>query len=379
MDRIKVLFIHNQLVCGGAEQALYDLVLLLDKKKFDITVMVQWEGGIWDEKFHKAGIHLISVWSFQKKSHNPFIKISNALQRHAIRKALDNDGNGVLDICTPNQYDIVVSYNVWQMLSMGFASGAKTLKYIHGDASCNLGLRDNLLKNLATIKKFDRYIAVSQIAKESFQNITGITDHISVHFNPIDSDKVHKLAMQEIPWDNSVYTICAVGRLVQEKGFARLIRIHKRLLEKGIMHRLVIVGDGPEKENLEDLIVQLAVTNTVVLAGYQCNPYPYIKNSYFLVCSSYTEGLSVVSMEALCLGVPIVSSAPTVGELFGNEICGIIAENDDASLETAIRKMLEDTGFYASALAGARRRQNAFEGKKMAREVETELLQLVQG
>ena len=47
MDKIKVVFVHYKLVCGGAEQALFDLVTLMDKEKFDITVFAQCPGGDW--------------------------------------------------------------------------------------------------------------------------------------------------------------------------------------------------------------------------------------------------------------------------------------------------------------------------------------------
>jgi glycosyltransferase involved in cell wall biosynthesis len=84
----------------------------------------------------------------------------------------------------------------------------------------------------------------------------------------------------------------------------------------------MIVGDGPDREYLERLIRAMDLQNSVILAGYQSNPYPYMKKSRFLVISSYTEGLPVISMEALSLGVPVVATIPSIGEAFGEEICG---------------------------------------------------------
>ena len=59
MERVKIVFIEDALVCGGAEQALYDLALLLDPEKFDVTVLAQKPGKDWDQKFRDAGSHLI--------------------------------------------------------------------------------------------------------------------------------------------------------------------------------------------------------------------------------------------------------------------------------------------------------------------------------
>ena len=101
-----------------------------------------------------------------------------------------------------------------------------------------------------------------------------------------------------------------------------------------------------------------------------------MKQSKFLVSSSFTEGLPVISMEALCLGIPIVSAVPSIGEVFGGEMCGLITENDNRSLEAGIRRMLTDDTLYAEAKAGAARRSSFFDGKRMVREVEDMLLQL---
>ena len=172
--------------------------------------------------------------------------------------------------------------------------------------------------------------------------------------------------------------VCAVGRLSEEKGFERLIVIHKRLLDAGIRHNLVIVGDGPDRDFLRRLVDALEVQDSVILAGYQSNPYPYMKQSKFLVSSSFTEGLPVISMEALCLGIPIVSAVPSIGEVFGEEMCGIVTENDNRSLEAGIRRMLTDEVFYEQAKAGAVRRSSFFDGKRMVKEIEDMFLQLVE-
>ena len=70
------------------------------------------------------------------------------------------------------------------------------------------------------------------------------------------------------------------------------------------------------------------------------------------------------------MGIPVVSAFPTVGELFGAECCGIITENDDASLEEGVRKMLTDADFYLQAKRGAEARSSAFRAEVMIKQVE---------
>ena len=83
-------------------------------------------------------------------------------------------------------------------------------------------------------------------------------------------------------------------------------------------------------------------------------------------------------MEALCLGIPVVAAVPSVGELFGGEDCGLITENDNASLRDGMRRMLTDQEFYAANKAGAERRSRFFSGRRMAQELEAMFLQMMQ-
>lgn len=377
MSKIKILFIHSKLVCGGAEQALFDLISLMDKEKFDITVLVQYDGGIWEQKFRDAGIRVVSIWDCQKKSAIPLWKLYNWFKRRQIAQALARDGEGLLKVCLRERFDIIVSYSGSTLQKMCFSGHAKTVKYIHCDIAGSQLFSENTLAQLSTLKQFNRIICVSEIAKLSFVEITGISENVMAFHNPLNSEKVIRLSQAEIALPHDLPLICAVGRLAEEKGFDRLLRIHKNLLEEGILHRLVLVGDGPEKENLERLIHALCVQDSVIMAGYQANPYPYMRQSDFLICSSFTEGLGLVAMEAICLGVPVVSSAPSVRELFDNENCGLVTNSDDISLEIGIRRMLTDRKFYEQAKAGAEKRSEFFNGKRMVREIEDELIALV--
>ena len=144
------------------------------------------------------------------------------------------------------------------------------------------------------------------------------------------------------------------------------------------MHRLVIVGDGPDRDYIHRTVNAMDAKDTVILAGYQSNPYPYMKQSKFVVCSSFTEGLPVIAMEALCLGVPMVSAGPSVEEIFGDEECGLITQNDNRSLLEGIRKVLTDESYYQKLKQGAENRSHFFDGKRMVSEVEDMLLRVME-
>lgn len=376
MEKIRIVFVHHRLVCGGAENALFDLIGLLDKEKFDITVFAQRNDGIWDEKFRNAGIRVIYDYSCRKATWNPVTKAGNIVKKLKTAEAYKNGGAGLLDVCVPEGADIVVSYNVWENEELVFAKNARTVKYIHGDPGTNPDYRNEAIDHRELLSRFDRIICVSRSAWNAFREISGLTEGVELHYNPMNSDVVREKAEQPIDFPEDVPVICAVGRLSREKAYERLIVIHRRLLDQGIRHKLMIVGDGPDKEYLERLVRAMDLQDSVILAGYHSNPYPYMKKSRFLVISSYTEGLPVISMEALSLGVPVVATIPSIGEAFGEETCGIVSENTNASLEEAILRMLTDEEFYAQAKAGAQKRSAFFDGKRMVQEIEDLFLEL---
>ena len=377
MEKIKIVFVHDQLVCGGTDQALFDLVQLLDKEKFEVSVFAQKPGGPWDQKFKDAGIRVVYDYSCRKATWNPVVKLGNIVKKLRIAEAYRKNGKNLLDICIPEGMDIVASYSMWDHDLCGFSSRAKSVKYLHGNMETNAQFRELILRDRELLPKYDRIIGVSQLVTDAFINVTGIREGVHTCFNPMNSAYVHRLAEEHVDLPRDLPLICAVGRLSSEKGFERLIVIHKRLLEAGFAHRLVIVGDGEDRDYIRRIVNAVDAQDSVILAGYQLNPYPYMKQSKFVVCSSFTEGLPVIAMEALCLGVPLVSSVPSVREIFGEEDCGLITENDNQSLLEGIRKMLEDEAFYQKIKDGAQRRSAYFDGQRMVREVEQVFLDLM--
>ena len=378
MRKIKIVFIHDRLVCGGTDQALFDLVRLLDKDKFDVTVFAQKHGGPWDQKFADAGIRVLYDFSCRKATLNPITKLGNIVKKLRTQIAYRKNGQGLMDVCYPEDADILVTYAAWDHILCGFDKKAKSIKYIHGNMDTNIAFRDLILRDQALLPQYARIICVSQLATEAFKSHTGIRENVEFCFNPMDSDHVRKLAQEPVELPEDLPLICAVGRLSPEKGFERLIVIHKRLVEQGIAHRLVIVGNGTDEEYLKRTINAMDAQDTVILAGYQSNPYPYMQRSKFVVCSSFTEGLPVIAMEALCLGVPMVSAVPSVAEAFGEEDCGLITENDNRSLLEGIRKVLTDDAYYRKLKQGAENRSSYFDGSRMVKEVEKIFLSVME-
>ena len=378
MRKIKVVFVEYQLVCGGAEQALFDLINLLDKERFEASVFVQCPGGPWESKFTDAGIPVIHDYDCRRPTLNPLRKLGNFVKKCRVARANRQQGRGLLEVCLPEQPDIVVSYNAWMQDEVAFVRNAKSVKYIHGDPGTNPVYRQEAMEQQDLLRRYDRIVCVSRAAWKAFRELSGLQEQAELHYNPLNSDNVRALSRKPVNLPEDLPLVCAVGRLAEEKGFERLLVIHRHLLDQGIRHRLVIVGDGPDGSFLRRLAKALDMEDTVIFAGYQENPYPYMARSRFLASSSITEGLPVIAMEALSLGIPVVSTIPSVREAFGEETCGLITENSVPALEAGIRKMLTDEAYYAQLKAGAEERSAYFDGKRMVKEIEDMFVSLVE-
>lgn len=377
MKKIKIVFLQQQLVCGGSEQALFDLISLMDKTRFDITVVALVGGGEWERKFKDAGISVVNIFYKREKKNNPVCFIRHQLRKIKIYWLMKMNPEKLLCYLVGSDIDISVSYSFEDHENVVMVENAKYVKYVHGNIETHTMYRNTFLRIRDILHKYDKIICVADQACESFKRITGVEANVEMHFNPINSENVCQKAEQSVDLPLDVPYICAVGRLAPEKGYDRLIRIHRRILDQGIAHRLIIVGDGSEKENLLRTIEETGTSESVILTGYQSNPYPYMKHSHFMVCSSYTEGLPVIAMEAMALGVPMVSAVPSIGEVFGDECCGLITENDDKSLELGMKKMLEDCKYYAMAKQGAKNRSACFDGRTMVREIENMFVEMI--
>ena len=158
----------------------------------------------------------------------------------------------------------------------------------------------------------DRIIAVSQGTADDLARMSGLPrDRIETVYNPVVDSRMLSAAKEQTghAWfsDPLVPVLLAVGRLEPRKDFDTLIRTFAMVRSRR-RSRLLILGEGPERERLSKLISDLGLTEDIQLPGFVGNPYPFIRNASVLVLSSVTEALPTVLIEALACGTDIVST-----------------------------------------------------------------------
>ena len=168
--------------------------------------------------------------------------------------------------------------------------------------------------------------------------------------NPFFTQKVIDLSNEKNKKIPKQPYILGLGRLVKTKNFELLIDSFYELKTKfNIEHKLVLVGDGEDKEFLEEKCKILNIENDVVFTGYESNPYPWIKNSEIIVFTSKKEGLSNVLIEAMCCKTRILITKSPGGmlEMMQGKLSDNICENDKVEIAQKIDKVLKyDKSFY---------------------------------
>ncbi|MGI9260603.1 MAG: glycosyltransferase, partial [Woeseiaceae bacterium] len=129
--------------------------------------------------------------------------------------------------------------------------------------------------------------------------------------NGVNVERIRSLAnappQVDLAVENSPFVV-GMGRLSPQKGFDYLIRSHAEVLGRGTEHRLVLMGTGPDKGELQTLAADLAVSDSVIFLGYQKNPYSILLQASVYCLSSRFEGRPLVLAEAALLGVPMIAT-----------------------------------------------------------------------
>lgn len=332
----KLAFLIHDLMGGGAEKVLVNMVNNLNPEKYDITVVT-----LFDEGIHKKNLapH-IHYKSFLKKSFNGNKYVFRMLSPEFWYKR----------VFGREKYDVVVSYleGTCARIVSG-CNDAKTAVWIHRERDENGYKVCFKSKQEAdeAYSSFDRIVCVAQSLKDNFSKHCSAFDSAEVLYNVNETDKIILKSKEDVEekylFEDGVPVISFIGKIIREKGIYRLIDIHKKLNEKNIPHRFCVMGVGEDEENAKQLLKESGCEKDFVFMGFCQNPYKYLARSDMFVCASFAEGFSTATTEALVLGVPaVVTDCSGMKEMLGDNEYGFITENSDDALYEGIEKMLTD-------------------------------------
>jgi glycosyltransferase involved in cell wall biosynthesis len=194
----------------------------------------------------------------------------------------------------------------------------------------------------------DEIVAVSHGVARSLAVYSGLDERrIRVIYNPVvrPTLKAKARAALSHPWfaDGEPPVVLGVGRLVEQKGFANLLRSFV-IVRRTRPARLIILGEGPEQASLQTLADTLGLSTDVDLPGFVDNPYPYMVRATVFVLSSAWEGLPSVLIEAMACGTAVVATRCPSGPdeiLLGGKLGEMVPVGDAKALAAAILRTLD--------------------------------------
>lgn len=192
-------------------------------------------------------------------------------------------------------------------------------------------------------------VAVSKGVADDYAEVAGLnSEKIKVIYNPVITNSLldKSIAPLDHPWfsPGEPPVILSVGRLTEQKNYTCLIHAFARVREK-VSARLLILGEGELRGELEELVERLNLKGEVSLPGFVDNPYSYMKQAAVYVLSSAWEGLPTVLIEALAVKLPVVATNCKSGPneiLRGGKLGKLVPVGDVPALAEGIVECLAD-------------------------------------
>ena len=370
---MRILFMTNDLGGGGAEKVLVNLANRLAQRGHEVTVRALVNQGV-NREFLSKEVKYEYVFDRGFRGINFLHKLPH---------------QWIYQKVCYGQFDVIVPYlhGVLTKIASYAPNSQKKIAWLHGKAFKD-GKLFRITKNKNELREYfsqyDRVVCVSEFVKDSLVQLSGITDKVRVIYNTFDVSGIinsSKVKVYHKEDDSNIIRLVTVGKLNTVKGYPRLIRSIKDLIQKDQLNiELTIVGEGKQRKELEEMIHDLQLGSCIRLVGFDINPYKYIVDSDLFVCSSYTEGFSSVVAESLIIGTPVITTdCAGMKEMLGeNNEYGLIVENSDEGLYTGLKQLLNDKELLLRYKEKARERAIFFEPEATVGAVEALFKEIIE-
>lgn len=345
MKNKRVLFISGTLGKGGAERMILYLINSFLECGVDVTLVVKKSGGSYMPLLSsKCKVYQIigsfKLFGLEKVVHLiSFIFLLYKIRPNVIYTSLW--GMALLVKQSLRIYSNKVKY-IHAICSTldAYSDHRKDFEDMLKDESMTLILQtDRIKKEVESYRKSDKNIYV----------IPSIIDPRIVNAQLTDSERT------TLPINRLVH----IGRFVQVKRHDRLLQIAQNLKNRGIAFRLDLIGEGPLKNPIKNMSIQMGLDDIVTLHGYQKNSFPWIGQADVLLLTSDYEGMPMVLIEALTVGTPVVATDVEFGprEIINNSVNGFVAPKDDIQyfVNCVITVLSEKETFSKNAIKSSSR------------------------
>lgn len=352
---------------AGAEKNCIDVLRNFDPERYEITLLLIYRVGVFLERV-PGNVRIISIYDhIPGRWHEKLYKRIPALRKNGIHRNLK------AAICD-DRFDTIISFcEGLPVIAHSFITdhARLNLSWVHCDMQKYPWTRRffrNIQEEKNAYSRMDRIICVSAEAGAAFDNKYGLVEKTLVIPNLIDRNLIIRKSEEKEVRKNK-FTLINIGRLVPVKNQARLIEMMSILRSRGRDAELWILGDGPLRCSLERMARDHGVADCVRFCGFQSNPYPWLRQADLYVMSSDAEGYSLTISEALCLGVPVVTTPAVRTEELKNSGAVEIADFSSSSLATMVESLMIDQKKRTECARNAREYSKRFQASEVMDEI----------
>ena len=343
MEKKNILIITESLIFGGGAQKFTSLIATGLSEKFNIFILT------FDD--HSDIYPFKGKYYSLRENLGLFVKVINSLRMNQlirpirIFKKIQSISPDIIISITDftNVFTIITKlmFHIKIPLIISVRSNP-ILKYKKKNKIYN-----TLIRLLYPLKLVNNIVTVSKRIQKMLEKNYGIKKNkIKTIYNGIEIAKIRENKREEIREykdilnKNNLIKFITVGRLIHIKGHKYLIEAFYNTKKEIPNSILLIIGDGPLRNELEKLILNKNMKDDIILLGMQKNPYKYLAQSDIFVLPSLLEGFPNVILEALACGLPIISTNCESGpnEILDNNKYGFLTKVGD-SLEMS-QKMI---------------------------------------
>lgn len=356
---MRILFICGHLHVGGVEKSLINLLQSLDYTNIEVDLLLLEDLGeylsevpervkviYWDLKPTYGSVFGAFSSAIKEKRagiayQKAILTLSGRIDKRFLRWILPNSVRG--------HYDCAIAYRVGMPLDLvAYAVRAKKklVWWHHGEFDYS----DSTVKNWhRAFERVDNIVCVSQSSLEMIKPyFPGLERKMCVIPNMIIPESIRKAAGEFNPYANAQgkTILVSVGRMSKEKHMIDAVEVMRELMRRGHENILwYLVGDGIQRQEIENRIREYGLESNFVLTGNQANPYPYIKNADLFVHPSWVESQGICVLEAMALEKPcvVVRSTGTM-EYVEDGINAVQADNSATSLADRVQYAIEHLG-----------------------------------
>ncbi|AZA53023.1 glycosyltransferase [Chryseobacterium sp. G0201] len=346
LKKKKILIRIGSLRHGGAEKVLVTFLKNISPDKYEVDLLINLYSGIYIQEV-PSWVNIYYLLKGEMITTNRPQDIPVKAVRVLYQKMFLWFPSLLYKFVLKNkQYDVELAaiHGMYREILSSSQKDSKKIIWVQNDI---FNLKEYTSDVIREFFKFDKILVISNKLEEEMhklaQNEAEKQSVIKI-FNPIDKEDTLKKAnavVDDYPFDNNIPTFVSVGTVYPQKGYDRLLQVHKRLIDEGFLHQLLIIGDGYDLNNIQALLDQLGLQKTAKMLGFKSNPYPYLKKADFYIMSSRHEGFPTIIAEALILNKPIsATDISGIKDLLQDGKLGTITPNSEDGIYEGMKKFL---------------------------------------